>query len=487
MVAKAIAKWLVSDRHSFCLSKGTIELAYFIFALTFSAAAVASVLDTRLLVYTQQMVGLLTCSQPDGLHKLCLSISLVYRVSAVLGCFHLFMIVVCLFRQRAAMLGNEHCWLLKACVLGGLFVGSCFVPNSTLDYIKHFSWIPGCEFLFYQTVGILETSSFWGKSWSKTYCNGKRWLWWLSLLCSLVVSAAGYLVFSFLREKQPQADWLTWGILLSQGTCVCLNLVFERTPWVFQSLTSGTLTAYLIGSRIQLLWMQTAEFQDVLLNAVVSFGLGLLTLIYWMFLGQGSDHSLMSLLCPCLVKRVQQLSILETEDSYEKVSDNLMDRTKLARKRDLLRKRIEWSKKKLQNLYDINIKKLRQAAIVREEHKLREFSRQARQLDEILSGIYRYRDNYYPRFHLMMATFYLYSGQVGTRWGTMNPNRPTELNPVPPIIQTVHELMLIATCGLHVLTVLNPDFFFERVQRILMRDNYSSDGSEEMVALPPPR
>lgn len=89
------------------------------------------------LVQWSEYVGI-ECPASSGSGDACFSASGLVRISLSLAAFQFVILCVVLFRNDAAAVIHDGWWGLKFFIVGGLFVGSMWIPNYPLiiGYMK---------------------------------------------------------------------------------------------------------------------------------------------------------------------------------------------------------------------------------------------------------------------------------------------------------------------------------------------------------------
>lgn len=175
------------------LMKKDVKMAYGLLVLFFSVLLLVIVYwGGKYLNFASNFIN---CPNDVSL-DVCLGLSAVYRLSAVLAFVHLIVGLCCLTRDGFAKAVNEGLWGIKILLTAGLFIGSLFIDNKVFEPYARASIYLGGVFLFVQAVSLIDAFYLWAEFWAKKFDDGNNCYGCLLIFTSLLMYAlTGFFVY----------------------------------------------------------------------------------------------------------------------------------------------------------------------------------------------------------------------------------------------------------------------------------------------------
>eukprot|EP01017_Pseudomicrothorax_dubius_P041635 TRINITY_DN6678_c0_g1_i4.p1 TRINITY_DN6678_c0_g1~~TRINITY_DN6678_c0_g1_i4.p1 ORF type:complete len:464 (-),score=32.38 TRINITY_DN6678_c0_g1_i4:145-1536(-) len=230
---------------------------------------------------------------PEGSEKneyLCISLSVVYRVSLALVAVFAIVLYVTLSRDGGSMVCNEGCWFWKVLVFICTFFGMLFVNNENLGWFIDTSRILSIFFIFLQVCLLIDFFYTWGESWVRKYDEGAvEYKYYLLLFTVLLFVVVIYLFIRGLIWFSGDGCFWNVGVLvLNMILCTLLTgLSISNLVTKSSLLTSSAISAMIMTLTISALSSDNrtecnsllGEDHNTLMIIEISVSIGLLMLV----------------------------------------------------------------------------------------------------------------------------------------------------------------------------------------------------------------
>jgi len=130
-----------------------------------------------------------------GDNDLCFETETVYRITAAMAVFHLFMALIMIRVRRhgdARHTLQDGWWGVKILLIVGSAVGFFFIPNVFFHYYSWFALVAGGIFILVQLVYLVDFAHSWAENWigkMEEDLDSKQWLYIL-MGATAIISAA---------------------------------------------------------------------------------------------------------------------------------------------------------------------------------------------------------------------------------------------------------------------------------------------------------
>jgi hypothetical protein len=186
------------------------------------------------------------CPSESGDGSACMGTSAIIRMTFVLACFHLLVLLIILARNSCAAMFHDGFWLLKFLFVLVFFIGSTWIPIEFFQGYMSFARVVSIFFLIYQALLMLVVSYKINSTLVGNYEHGGSRCSAIILLVLTGIITAGnitFAVFQYIWYYSCAYNDVIISITNIAGVAFYI-LVFMRTRQDASILTSSIVFSY---------------------------------------------------------------------------------------------------------------------------------------------------------------------------------------------------------------------------------------------------